>query len=55
MKTITKNFEKKNKGKYPEKMKGHMNVEVMKMMGCGDLSLGFIEYICLKCGELMEL
>ena len=32
-----------------------MNVEVMKMMGCGDLSLGFIVYICLKCLEILKI
>ncbi|MCB2301095.1 transposase zinc-binding domain-containing protein [Clostridium tagluense] len=48
-------FWKGNKEKYPEKMREHMNIEVMKMMGCGDISLGFVAYICLKCGQLMEL
>jgi len=31
-----------------------MNVEVMKMVGCGDISLGFVAYICLKCLELFK-
>ena len=42
-------FWKKNKEKYPEKMREYMNVEVMKIVGCGDISLGFVAYICLKC------
>ncbi|MBU3158161.1 hypothetical protein KPL37_00015 [Clostridium frigoris] len=43
------------KEKYPEKMRGHMNIEVMKMIRCGDISLGFVEYICLKCLELFKI
>ncbi|MBU3177571.1 transposase zinc-binding domain-containing protein [Clostridium estertheticum] len=34
-----------NKEKYPEKMREHMNIEVIKMIGCGDISLGFVAYI----------
>ncbi|MBU3156416.1 transposase zinc-binding domain-containing protein [Clostridium estertheticum] len=42
-------FWKLNKEKYPRKMREHVNIEVMKMIGCGDISLGFVAYICLKC------
>jgi hypothetical protein len=48
-------FWKKNKEKYPEKMREHMNIEVMKMLGYGDISLGFVAYICLKCLEVFKV
>ena len=44
-----------NKEKYPEKMREHMNIEVMKMIGYGDISLGFVAYICLKCLEIFKI
>jgi hypothetical protein len=48
-------FWKMNKEKYPEKMREHMNIEVMKMIGCGDIALGFVAYICLKCLEVFKV
>ncbi|MBU3199818.1 transposase zinc-binding domain-containing protein [Clostridium estertheticum] len=47
-------FWKLNKEKYPQKMREHVNIEVMKMIGCGDISLGFVAYICLKCLEELK-
>ncbi|MBU3178205.1 transposase zinc-binding domain-containing protein [Clostridium estertheticum] len=44
-----------NKEKYPEKMREHMNIEVMRMLGCGDISLGFVAYICLKYLEVFKI
>jgi hypothetical protein len=39
-------FWKNNKEKYPKKMREHINIEVMKMLGCGDISLGFVAFEC---------
>lgn len=50
-----KEFWKNNKEKYPEKMRENINVEVMKMVGCGDISVGFVAYICLKCLEIFKI
>ena len=35
----------KNKEKVPENMREHTYIEVMKMIGCGDISLGFVAYM----------
>ena len=48
-------FWKNNKEKYPEKMRENINIEVMKMVGCGDISIGFVAYICLKCLEIFKV
>ena len=48
-------FWKNNKEKYPEKIRENINIEVMKMVGCGDISIGFVAYICLKCLEIFKV
>ena len=45
----------KNKEKVPENMREHTYVEVMKMIGCGDISLGFVAYICMVCFEKIKI
>jgi hypothetical protein len=48
-------FWEKNKNKYPENMREHMLIEVMKMMGCGNVALGFVAYICMKCLDIFKI
>ena len=45
----------KNKEKVPENMREHTYVEVLKMIGCGDISLGFVAYICMVCFEKFKI
>ena len=45
----------KNKEKVPENMREHTYIEVMKMIGCGDISLGFVAYICMVCFEKFKI
>ena len=49
------NFWEKYKGKYPEKMREHLLCEVSKMLSCGDLTLGFVAYICMECLEKVKI
>lgn len=48
-------FWEKKKEKFPENMRDHTYIEVMKMIGCGDISLGFIAYICMVCFEKFKI
>jgi hypothetical protein len=48
-------FWKKNQKKFPEKMREHTYIEVMKMIGCGDISSGFVAYICMTCLEIFKI
>ncbi len=48
-------FWEKNQEKFPEKIREHTYVEVMKMLGCGDVALGFVAYICMKCLEVLKI
>ena len=44
-----------NKEKYSEKKREHMDIKVMKMIGCGESALGFVAYVCLKCLEVFKV
>jgi len=48
-------FWEKNREKFPEEMREHAYAEVMKMLGCGDVSMGFVSYICLVCLEVLKI
>ena len=48
-------FWENNKNKYPEKEREHIVKEVMKMIGCGNIALGFAAYICLQCFEIIKI
>jgi len=48
-------FWETNKVKYPKKMRDHIFVEVMKMMGCSNTALAFVAYICMKCLEIHKI
>lgn len=48
-------FWEKNKEKYPEQMRDHILSEVSKMLHCGDLTLGFVAYICMECFEKIKI
>jgi len=48
-------FWENNKESFPEKTREHTYTEVMKMLGCGDVSLGFISYICIVCCEVFKI
>jgi len=44
-----------NKNKFPPKMREHTYIEVMKMIGCGDISVGYVAYICMVCFEIFKI
>jgi hypothetical protein len=36
-------------------MREHMHIEVMKMIGCENIAIGYVAYICLKCLEVFKV
>ena len=45
----------RNQIKYPEKMREHLYMEVHKMVNCGELTLGFVAYICMECLKKIKI
>lgn len=39
----------------PKEMRTHVDNVVIKSLNCGDISKGFREYICLKCGDSRKI
>lgn len=50
-----KRFWEVKKEKFPEKMRDHLLSEVLKMLHCGDVTLGFVAYICMQCFEKIKV
>lgn len=48
-------FWEAKKEKFPEKMREHLLSEVLKMLYCGDVTLGFVAYICMQCFEKIKV
>ncbi|MGL5694369.1 MAG: IS91 family transposase [Peptostreptococcaceae bacterium] len=44
-------FKKEMWHRVPKEMREHIDDTVMKSLACGDISKGFREYMCLKCGD----
>ena len=43
-------FKKEMWYRVPKDMRGHIDDTVRKALSCGDISKGFREYMCFKCG-----